>query len=104
MTCIQVDISNIDKTKLLEALWYKQQPAAFFAFNFVTPPKFDKEAAKIAVTKYIDYFCGRCIKADISQDSIDPSEFDKNAGNGAFQSIVDQLAKDVAPIDIVIDI
>jgi hypothetical protein len=104
MTDTQIDITDIDKVKLLEALWHKQKPAAFFTFNLVPPPSFDEKGAKQAVTKYIDYFCGRCIKTNLSGDTVDPFLFDRDAGEGAFQSMVDQLAKDVAPKDIVINI
>ena len=41
--------------------------------------------------KYIDYFCGRCIKTDISGDSVNPRLYDRDAGDGEFARIVKSL-------------
>jgi hypothetical protein len=97
-----VFIGDIDKVMLLEALWYKQKPAAFYAFNMVQSPHFDKVLASKAIETYIDYYCGRCIKMDIHNDTVNPYAFDRDAGVGAFQQVVDQLRNNIKPIDIVI--
>ena len=56
-------------------------------------PEFDESAAELSVKKYIDYFQGRCIKADISGDYVDPGLYDRDAGSGAFQKIINELIK-----------
>jgi len=49
---------------------------------------FDKAAAEKAVTGYIDYFCGKAIKTDLSEDKVDPYLYDRDAGAGAFARAV----------------
>ena len=56
-------------------------------------PAFDRELAKEAVKKYIDYFCGRCIKSDLSNASVDPWLYNRDAGAGALERIVQKLKK-----------
>jgi len=63
-----IDITGLDKVKLLKCMWdnvpfmgcNKDRGYAF---------KFDEEEAKEAVKNYIDYFCGKCIKTDLSGDT-----------------------------------
>ena len=89
-----VDISGIDKEILLEALWTRSTPAAFFSLNGSTPPPFSFSAAKSELSNdgYADYICGRAIKTNIYQeDTIDSYMYDRDAGTGAFQEVVNQL-------------
>ena len=89
-----IDITNIDRDSLLEALWNRSKPAVFFQSNNVTPPKFTLSEAKLHVRSngYVDYVCGRAIKTNIyTQDQVDPYGFDRDAGKGAFQEVVDSL-------------
>ena len=65
----KVDISGLDKQKLLRALWDKASPAAFF--GAVAAPKFEP-----ADQWRLDYHCGRCIKADLRAESVDPYGYD----------------------------
>lgn len=88
---MSINISGIDKVDLLQALHARQVPAGFF--GGFSGPSFDKEKAKEAVKQYIDYFCGRAIKTDVSKDTVDPWLYDRDAGQGAFQSVVDSLKK-----------
>ena len=54
-------------------------------------PLFDRVKAQEAVKEEIDYFQGRAIKLNLSNDSIDPWVYDRDAGQGTFKKIVDQL-------------
>lgn len=72
------DISGLDKVELLEALWKNQKEAAFFN-GFNTAPAFDREQAKKAVKKSIDYFCGRSIKLDLSKDKVNFQWYDRDS-------------------------
>jgi hypothetical protein len=87
-----VDISGVDKLQLLEALWSNQKTASFFTNPPQLAPGFDHSAATAAIARgYIDYFCGRAIKADLSGDYVIPYLYDRDAGPGALQRIVTRL-------------
>ena len=89
---MSVSIKGLEKVKLLKALWEGAKPAAFFAFSGQLSPEFDKAAAKEAVKTYIDYFCGRCIKTDLSGDTANPTSYDAEWEAGAFQKIAGSLS------------
>lgn len=86
-----VDISGIDKVVLLRKMWASMAPASFFRMMPAAVPGFDATLAKEAVKKYIDYFQGRCIKTDLSGDVADSRLYDRDAGTGAMQRIVDGI-------------
>jgi hypothetical protein len=89
-----VDVTGIDRKELLEALWNNAQPAAFYILQNIDPPPFKLESAmKTTHGTYVDYACGRCIKADVfrKEDVIDPRLYDRDHGEGAFQRVVDSL-------------
>ncbi len=89
----KVDIRGIDKVVLLYALWSNMEPSKHFGpggtgFCMVPPPSFNRSKAADAVKTYIDYYDGRCIKTDLSGDSVNPYLYDRDAGQGAFARIV----------------
>jgi hypothetical protein len=87
-----IDITGLDKIELLERLWTKQIVAAFFRMSGVPSPKFDRgQAAKAVKENYIDYFCGRCIKASLNKDTVNPTWYDSDAGAGTFANIVSEM-------------
>lgn len=83
-----VDIRGVDKVELLRALWMSKTPAAYLVLNGMEIPEFDNSKADIAVKAHIDYFCGRCIKADISGDFVDAHMYDKSGEATKFVEIV----------------
>lgn len=85
-----IDISGLDKVELLRALYVYafESPMSMFSRS-----EFDEYLAKEAVKKRIDYFQGRAIKTDLSRDHADPLLFDRDAGKGRFQQVVDLLRK-----------
>ena len=85
----RIDIRGLPKVELLRNLWVGASPAMFFGAHPSLTPGFDYEEAAMAVKEYIDYFCGRCIKTNISGDSAKPKKYDRDAGTGAFQRAVD---------------
>lgn len=93
---MSVNIEGIDKVKLLHALWTNMHIAqgALIA-SIISSDKthiiFDIDKASSAVLGYIDYFQGRCIKSDLSGNEVDPFLYDRDAGEGAFKRIVDEL-------------
>ena len=89
----KVNIRGLDKVNLLRALWENQKPAAFFTMTGRLPPLFDPNEATKAVKSYIDYFCGRAIKSDLSGDEVDPYGYDRDTNEGAFAKISRGLAQ-----------
>jgi hypothetical protein len=89
---MSVSIKGLEKVKLLKTLWEGAKPAAFFAFSGQISPAFDNSSAKEAIKDYIDYYCGRCIKTDLSGDTADPTSYDAEWGAGAFQKIAGSLS------------
>lgn len=94
---MSVNISGIDKVKLLEALWKNAKPASFFTLGGMSAPAFDHTMSEVSVKKYIDYYAGRCIKVDISKDSVEPRLYDREYGVGSFESVVNKLRGGPAP-------
>ena len=92
-TLIMTDISGLDKVELLSQLWQNNKPASFFkTTTLVMPPSFDRKRAEAAVTEdYIDYFCGRCIKCDLSGDTVNPWGYDRDMGQGSFDRVVSRM-------------
>jgi len=88
---MSVNIAGLDKVALLNALWTNSKPAVFCTFSGMTPPSFDSAQAQEAVIKYIDYFCGRLIKSDLTSECVDPCGYDRDYGQGAFQRVVNSL-------------
>lgn len=89
-----IDITGLDKVELLRRLHENQIVASFFTMMGQSALPFDeKEAIKFIKNGYIDYFCGRAIKTDLSTDSISPRMYDRDAGTGTFARIVADMRK-----------
>src|SRR5437868_5478683 len=86
-----VDIEGIDKEKLLWNLWKNSKPALFFIVNKIEPTDYDQIKAKKAVDGYIDCFCGKFIRCDLSGNSVDPSMYDRDNGQGSLNKVVQSL-------------
>lgn len=87
-----VFIGDLNKVILLHALWMNSPVAAFFKMNGVPAPSFDESQAQDAVkTDYIDYFCGRVIKSDLSGTHVNPRLYDRDNGSGSFERIVNMV-------------
>lgn len=89
-----INIKDIDREELLYQLWLKQKPAAYFSMMGRQSLPYDRTTAKASADRdgYVDYACGRCIKATIfGGDEVDPSLYDRDAGAGTFQEVVDKL-------------
>ena len=86
---MSVNIIGLDKVKLLKALWENQIVASYFAL--IEEPSFDYDLAKRVTGGYIDYFQGRAIKCNLSGDFVNPRLYDRDAGNGKFQAVVNHI-------------
>ena len=102
-------IENVDKVALLRALWENAKPAAFFLRNSIPPHAFDEKAASTQLKTYIDYFCGRCIKIDLSGNMVDFSLYNRDVEVPG-ETIVAKLrsrtedVKEFPPFDKLLDI
>ena len=86
----KIDIKGLDKVQLLMALWKNTQPE----YKGWGVQSFDYNGAKEAVLNYIDYYCGKPIKLDLSKDYIDNTfGYDRDAGDGKCQQIIQELKK-----------
>ena len=92
---MSVNISGLSKVELLERLWTRMKPAAFFTLYPSLVPSFHKDEAKKAVEGYIDYFCGRCIKSDLSGDTVNTSFYNRDAGDGVFEKVVEGMREEL---------
>jgi len=97
---LKINIQDIDKVTLLSEMWKHQQVAAFFNMYGKQAPVFDssdnkmrEKAIQTIKSGYIDYFFGRAIKMDLSKEEVNPLAYDRDAGYGTFQSIVDRLLR-----------
>lgn len=89
-----VDISGLDKLRLLEALWQGSRTAGFFRASGVAAPEFDVEEARIEGERCgwdFDYFNGRVIKLNLSGDFVNPWGYDRDCGQGAVARVVSSL-------------
>lgn len=83
-----IDIQGLNKVDLLEALWEGSKTQGYLSGIEV---KFNRKEASEAVLKSIDYFCGKPIKCDLSNDSFDPWLYDRDVGKGKAAKIVQDL-------------
>lgn len=91
---MSINISELNRDLLLQALWEKSLPASFFRAHKLPAPAFDLEMAKqqLHTDGYADYICGRVIKTNIYEsDTIDPRLYDRDNGIGAFEQVVNSL-------------
>lgn len=90
-----IDISGLDKAEVLAAL-YNRAKAQGMGFLHYTPGDMPIADAQklVAEHTYFDYVNGRVMKVDLSKDMLDPFLFDRDNGQGAAQTVIDQLTKD----------
>jgi hypothetical protein len=90
----KVDVTGVDRKRLLEALWKLAKPVGWYFMDRDADLLFDIEQAMNELDgTYADYVCARCIKSDVfsAENFIDPSGYDKEHGKGSFQRVVDSL-------------
>jgi hypothetical protein len=90
----EIDITGLDKKKLLKKLWKNSKPAAFFAMSGMSSLSIsDSEIDKVFANEscYADYLCGRIIKTSFKTDKLNPWGYDRDNGTGAMQKVVDSM-------------
>jgi hypothetical protein len=81
-----VDILGISKPALLRSLWQNAPVAGFYASHPHLLPEY-KEPPNDCRWSF-DYYCGRPIKTDISNDTAGVSGYNRDSGPGKFEKCV----------------
>ena len=94
-----IDITGIDKAKLLVALYNasKQQGLGFLAGH--QPLTEDEAREMLEKTTYFDYLHGRVMKVDLEGDELNPWLYDRDNGEGAAQRAIDTLRQGEEVVD-----
>lgn len=88
----KVSIEGIDKKDLLRRLWHAQSVAVFFTASGIPAPEW-VEPTDETVSRFIDYYFGRRIHCDLSDDAIDPRGYDAVAGEGTLARVVEEARR-----------
>ena len=84
----EISIKKFNKVELLRLLWENQKSASFYGGR---GPSFNVDGAKEAIDRgYIDYFCGRAIKCDLSKDVANSRLYDRDSDK-TFKEIINKL-------------
>lgn len=84
-----VDISNKDKAEVLAALYNNSHPLGMGFIQYEPKPMTVDEARKILEeTTYFDYLKGRVMKVSLEGDIVNVSEYNRNNGAAAAETII----------------
>ena len=90
-----IDITGLDKVKLLTVLWHSAKSFAMTPGSVAGfAEMLSKDKAEDILNQnngYVDYFKGRPIKIDFSQNKINPRMYDRDAGEGKCAEVVMKL-------------
>ena len=97
------DIANLPKERILQLMWERVKPARFLLACKACDPDFHIPEWTVpspeVISSYIDYYNGRCIKTDLSGDTVDPYYYDLEVGEGSLDEIIDQVRSEVSPTE-----
>lgn len=86
---MSVNISQLSKVQLLKELVIAAKKDAY---QSTIEHLFDENVAQELIDNgFIDYYCGRAVKVDLTQNNVDPSLYDRDAGRGTFETVVKNL-------------
>ena len=99
-----INASRICSVRLVKELWKRQQLSTLYKINKFEPPKTlnDNTIKSYLVPnsfgiRYIDELHGKPIKTDFSNMYVlDPTNYDKYAGEGVFARIVKELSGELS--------
>jgi hypothetical protein len=88
-----INIKNLDKAKVLKAL-YDNSRVQGMGFLQARPGPMTLEEAKALITNqtYFDYLHGKVMKIDLSGDELNPWGYDRDNGEGAAQRALASIA------------
>ena len=79
-----IDISKMDKRAVLAALYNNSKPQGMGFLHFDPEPMTLEEAGEaLKAQSYFDYYKGRVMKVDLSEDALRPWLYDRDNGPGA---------------------
>jgi hypothetical protein len=80
-----LDITGLDKELLLHSLWQHQQCGPYFLLSL---SEYDHANAKATIASgWIDYYCGRAIKMNLSRDTVNVRVYNQDSAVGAGAAI-----------------
>lgn len=89
-----VDISNIDKAKVLAALYNATHPQGLGLLHYDPTPMSETEARELLKSQtHFDYLKGRVMKVDLSGSEFDPRLYDRDNYDGAAQDAINKIGK-----------
>lgn len=91
-----IDISKLDKAKVLAGLYNHSHPQGMGFLHYDPKPMTVEEAREILIRAkefgyYFDYVKGRVLKVDLSGDILDTRLYDRDNGEGAGEKVVKGL-------------
>lgn len=86
-----MDISDLDKVKLVKALYNRAQVQGMGIYHQRPGSLSDSQATNALRQGYIDYLNGRVMKVDLSGDSLDTYLYNRDNGPQAAEKVIQQL-------------
>ena len=92
-----IDISGLDKKKVLMALYDAAKPQGLGFLHFSVEPMTEEDAATLlGKDTYFDYVNGRVMKVDLTYDNhFDERLYDRDNGEGAAAKAVERVRNGV---------
>ena len=87
-----VNIQGIEKKTLLFALWYRSHPTLFYNFSSAERPDF-VEPDDGVIAGYINIYCGRSIKCDLSNNFVNVQHYDHVNGKASLLGVVMRIRR-----------
>jgi hypothetical protein len=92
---MDIDITGIDKARLLMALYAKAQPLGLGRLQYTPEPlTYEEASGLLSQATYFDYLRGRVMKVDLSGDVLRTGLFDRDNGEGAAARAVDAARRE----------
>lgn len=88
-----ISIKNMDKAKVLKALYDHSHEQGLGIFAAVPPGTVTVEHCRelLEKTKDFDYLYGRVLKVNLSKDEFSEHLYDRDCGEGAAQRAIDSI-------------
>lgn len=90
---MRIDIKGLDKAELLAGLYNASKPLGLGFLHATTEPMSRQDAEAIIAEQglYFDYLNGRVMKVNLEGDELQPSNYDRNNGEGSAANVVNAI-------------